>query len=154
MYCFGLQIRIFVFCRSRGKSVFDIIMLDDLRCPLEEVWCNKFYLNVRFGEITRPASLFKKYLPILELFVYDYEPIKKDHRVIRLESESNTCIFDSLNTSRIKLRYSFFRPFMGHIQIFDSGSSNSTSIHQFYYSASTRLRTPTFFFFCFLCCLL
>ena len=28
--------------------------------------------------------------------------------------------------------------------IFDSGSSNSTSIHQFYYSASTRLRSSTF----------
>ena len=28
--------------------------------------------------------------------------------------------------------------------IFDSGSSNSTPIHQFYYSASTRLRSPTF----------
>ena len=28
--------------------------------------------------------------------------------------------------------------------IFNSGSSNSTSIHQFYYSASTRLRSPTF----------
>ena len=28
--------------------------------------------------------------------------------------------------------------------IFDSGSSNSTSIHQFYYLASTQLRSPTF----------
>ena len=28
--------------------------------------------------------------------------------------------------------------------IFDSGSSNLTSIHQFYYSALTQLRSPTF----------
>ena len=36
----------------------------------------------------------------------------------------------------------FFQPIFD--SVFDSGLSNSTLIHQFYYSASTRLRSPTF----------
>ena len=58
-----------------------------------------------------------------------------------------------VESSQIEPRYSCFQPFMGHSQIlfdsifnsiFDSRSSNSTTIHQIYYSALTRLRSRTF----------
>ena len=77
----------------------------------------------------------------------------KSRPSFRLKSESNTCILDDMaNTSWVKSNWGI-RVF-DHIfdlifdsvfdSIFNSRSSNLTSIHQFYYLASTRLRSPTF----------
>ena len=77
----------------------------------------------KFRRITRHSFAIHQKLPALEII--DVWTYKKVGRVIRLKSESNTCILNKYN-------------------IFDSGLSNSTSIHQFYYSALTWLRSPTF----------
>ena len=82
-------------------------------------------MNIKIWPISRPRFAIRQKLAASRIIrVWTYEKVGL---VIRLKSESNTCILDSVFDS-----------------IFDSGSSNSTSIHQFYYSASTQLRSLTF----------
>ena len=81
--------------------------------------------------------------------VWTYE---KGPRVIRLDLVEYQYFRQILQifaeSCRVEPNYSCFWPFMGHSPIFDlifnSRSSNSASIHQFYYLASTWLRSLTF----------
>ena len=88
--------------------------------------------HVKLRRITRPRFAIRKKLPdswIIRVWTY-----LKGPRVIPLESEMNTYI-------RLNIQLGIQLGIQLDIRL---RLSNSTSIHQFYYSASTWLRSQTF----------
>ena len=92
------------------------------------------YLTIKIRRITRPRFAIRQKLTTLGIIcVWAYEKVGP---YIRLESKSNTFLYLKIHL--------IFNSRLGIQLNIRLGLSNSTSIHQFYYSAFTWLRSPTF----------